>query len=167
MAEQFSMTGPGPMIVAASEDGSDVAGIAALLIRFSDAVDQRRPADIAELFSLEGVFRPGEKIIRGRSAIQAFYTARQLDERRRTRHVWSNLFVRTVGPKQARLEVVLTNYAFEPAVSEVALQMRIGNVVGRCESDEIGKWRFAEHLYERIFATSLPLAGGAAEAPRS
>ena len=165
MAEQFSMSGP--MIVAASADGSDVAGIAALLIRFSDAVDQRRPADIAELFSLEGVFRPGEKSICGRSAIQAFYTARQSDERRRTRHLWSNLFVRTVGPKQAQLEVVLTNYAFEPAVSEVALQMRIGNVVGRCESDDSGNWRFTEHLYQRIFATSLPLAGGTAEAPRS
>jgi uncharacterized protein (TIGR02246 family) len=165
MAEQFSVSGP--MIVAASVDGSDVAGIAALLIRFSDAVDQRRPADVAELFSLDGLFRPGEQSIRGRSAIQALYTARFSDERRRTRHLWSNLFVRAVGPKQARLEVVLTNYAFEPTVSEVALQMRIGNVVGVCESDDAGNWRFTEHLYQRIFATSLPLAGGTAEAPRS
>lgn len=161
MAEQF------PMIVAASEPGADVAGIAALLIRFSDAVDQRRLADVAELFSIDGLFRPGERSIRGRAAIQAFYTARLSDERRRTRHLWSNLFVRPSGPKQARLEVVLTNYAFEPAVSEIALQMRIGNVVGRCESDDAGNWRFAEHLYQRIFATSLPLTGGTAEALRS
>ena len=145
------------MIVAASEPGSDVAGIASLLIRFSDAVDQRRPADVAALFSIDGLFRPGETSIRGRSAIQAFYTARLADERRRTRHLWSNLFVRPIGPQQAQLEVVLTNYAFEPAVSEIALQMRIGNVVGRCESDDAGNWRFAEHLYQRIFATSLPL----------
>src|SRR4030088_2809080 len=123
MAEQFSMTAPGPMIVAASEDGSDVAGVAALLIRFSDAVDQRRPAGIAELFSLDGLFRPGEPSISGRSGIPAVCSARLSDERRRTRHLWSNLFVRTAGPRQARLEVVLTNYAFEPAVSEVALQM--------------------------------------------
>jgi hypothetical protein len=157
----------GPMIAAASEAGADVAGIAALLIRFSDAVDQRRPADVAELFSLDGLFRPGEKSIRGRSDIQAFYTARLSDERRRTRHLWSNLFVRPIGPKQMQLEVVLTNYAFEPAVSAVALQMRIGNVTGRCESDDAGNWRFTEHLYERIFATSLPLAGGTADAPRS
>jgi uncharacterized protein (TIGR02246 family) len=155
------------MIVAASADGSDVGWIAALLIRFSDAVDQRRPADIAELFSPEGVFRPGEQNIRGRSAIEALYTGRFADERRRTRHLWSNLFVRTVGPKQARLEVVLTNYAFEPTVSEVALQMRIGNVTGVCESNDAGNWRFTGHLYQRIFATSLPLAGGTAEVPRS
>jgi hypothetical protein len=145
------------MIVAASEPGSDVNGIASLLIRFSDAVDQRRPADVAALFSIDGLFRPGETSIRGRPAIQAFYTARLADERRRTRHLWSNLFVRPIGPQQAQLEVVLTNYAFEPAVSEIALQMRIGNVAGRCESDDAGNWRFAEHLYQRIFATSLPL----------
>jgi hypothetical protein len=155
------------MIVAASEPGADVAGIASLLIRFSDAVDQRRPADVAELFSIDGVFRPGEKSIRGRSAIQSFYTARLADERRRTRHLWSNLFVRRSGANQAQLEVVLTNYAFEPAISEVALQMRIGNVIGRCEGDDAGNWRFAEHFYQRIFATSLPLAGGTAEVPRS
>jgi nuclear transport factor 2 (NTF2) superfamily protein len=160
MAEQFSM-------IAASEGAADVAGIAALLIRFSDAVDHRRPADVAEQFSLDGLFRPGEQDIRGRSAIQAFYTARLSDERRRTRHLWSNLFVRPIDPKQVRIEVVLTNYAFEPAVCAVALQMRIGNVAGRCESDEAGNWRFAEHLYARVFATSLPLAGGTAEAPRS
>jgi hypothetical protein len=87
------------------------------------------------------------------------------DERRRTRHVWSNLFVRPVSPQRAHFEVVLTNYAFEPTVSETALQMRIGNVVGQCESDESGAWRFSEHLYERIFATSLPLAGGSQKPP--
>ena len=155
------------MIAAASEPGADVAGIASLLIRFSDAVDQRRPADVAELFSIDGLFRPGERSIRGRSAIQAFYTARLSDERRRTRHLWSNLFVRPSGPNQAQLEVVLTNYAFEPAISEIALQMRIGNVICRCEGDDTGKWCFAEHFYQRIFATSLPLAGGMAEVSRS
>jgi hypothetical protein len=161
MAEQL------PMMVAASEPGADVNGIASLLIRFSNAVDQRRPTDIADLFSIDGLFRPGEPSIRGRSAIEAFYVARLADERRRTRHLWSNLFVRPAGPRQAQVEVVLTNYAFEPSVSETALQMRIGNVVCRCESDEAGNWRFAEHLYERIFATSLPLAGGLIETPRT
>jgi len=113
------------------------------------------------------LFRPGERSIRGRSAIEAFYVTRQTDERRRTRHLWSNLFVRPAGPRQAHADVVLTNYAFEPAVSETALQMRIGNVVCRCESDEAGCWRFVEHLYERIFASSLPLAGGVMETPRT
>src|SRR5882724_1151803 len=155
MAEQL------PMIAATSEPGLALAGICALLIQFSNAVDQKKPRDIAELFSIEGLFRgPGDTSIRGRAAIQAFYTARMSDERRRTRHVWSNLFVRPVSPQRAHFEVVLTNYAFEPTVSETALQMRIGNVVGQCESDESGTWRFSEHLYERIFATSLLLAGG-------
>jgi hypothetical protein len=40
------------MIVAASEPGSDVAGIATLLIRFSEAVHQKRPGAVAEVFSV-------------------------------------------------------------------------------------------------------------------
>jgi SnoaL-like domain len=161
MAEQLSV------MVAASESGADVGGIASLLIRFSNAVDQRRPTDVADLFSVEGLFRPGDRSIRGRSAIEAFYIARMSDQRRRTRHLWSNLLVRQTAPLQAQVDVVLTNYAFEPAVSETALQMRIGNVVCRCEGDEAGHWRFVEHLYERIFATSLPLAGSVVETLRT
>jgi hypothetical protein len=81
--------------------------------------------------------------------------------------LWSNLFVRPGAPQRAQLDVVLTNYAFEPTVSETAVQMRVGNVACRCESDDAGNWRFAEHLYQRIFAMSLPLAGGMAEPPRN
>jgi SnoaL-like domain len=152
------------MMLAVGEPGADVAGIAALLIRFSDAVDQRRPAAVAEQFTVEGLFRPGDPTLHGRSAIQAFYTARFSDERRRTRHLWSNLFVRPTDARQAQVDVVLTNYAFEPAVSESTVQMRIGNVACRCEADEAGIWRFSEHLYERLFATTLPLAGSIAVA---
>jgi hypothetical protein len=160
MAEESSIA------VAASEGDADVGGVASLLIRFSDAVDRRKPADVAGLFSTEGLFRPGERSIRGSSAIEAFYIDRMADERRRTRHLWSNLVVRRVGPRLMQVSVVLTNYAFEPAVSEVTLQMRIGNVTCRCESDGAGNWHFLEQVYESIFAMSLPLAG-MAEIPRS
>ena len=148
-------------IIASSETKFDTTGIALLLIGFSDAVDRRQPAAIAESFTVDGVFRPGEKSVRGRQAIQDFYAARLSDERRRTRHLWSNLLVRPIQPLQVRFDVVLTNYAFEPVVSEQTLQMRIGNVTGTCESDGDGNWRFAEHFYERVFAASLPLADGA------
>jgi hypothetical protein len=154
-------------IVASSEPPADTAGIALLLIRFSDAVDQRRPAEVPELFTVDGVFRPAERSMHGRQAIGDFYAARLSDERRRSRHLWSNLLVRPIRPLLVRFSVVLTNFAFEPVVSELDLQMRIGNVAGTCESDPHGNWRFAEHLYERLFATSLPLAGGGTPAART
>jgi SnoaL-like domain len=144
-------------MIAASEGPADTGGIARLLIRFSDAVDQRQPSTIAELFTVDGLFQPGENSVRGRTTIQDFYAARLADVRRRTRHLWANLLVQPELPRRVRFQAVLTNYAFEPAVSESAWQMRIGNVTGICEQDDDGNWRFAEHRYERVLATTLPL----------
>jgi SnoaL-like domain len=154
-------------MIAASESSFDIAGIAVLLIRFSDAVDQRQPSTIAELFTADGLFQPGDKSVRGRTAIQDFYAARLADARRRTRHLWSNLLVQPMLPGRVRFKAVLTNYAFEPAVSESAWQMRLGNVTGACEQDDDGHWRFAEQLYERVLATSLPLTDPSVPKPRT
>lgn len=154
-------------IVVASETASDRNGISLLLIKFSEAVDERQPSAIAALFSTHGTFRPGDKSVQGRDAIQEFYETRLSDARRRTRHVWSNLLIQSVSPRRVQFRAVLTNYAFEPAVSEQALQMRLGNVTGSCEQDVDGTWRFAEHGYERIFAASLPLTANVVPTPRA
>jgi hypothetical protein len=144
--------------VAAGAAGAEVQGIARLLIRFAEAVDNRRPADIAALFAADGLFKPGDKAMIGPAVIEAFYRERLADPRRTTRHLWSNLLV---GPAEAggvRIQVVLTNYAFEPAVSEIDVQMRLGDVTGRCVQDAGGDWLFAEHLYQRLYALRLPRA---------
>jgi uncharacterized protein (TIGR02246 family) len=157
---------PDTTIVVTDAAGEPVGGPAAaalVLFRFSDAVDQRRPEAVAELFTETALFRPGKAEHRGRAAIETFYRERLSDPRRTTRHLWANVEVRSVSDTEARIKAVLTNYAFEPEVSETDLQMRVGNVEGRCVAGPDGRWRFAEHLYERIFAVSLPL--GAAAAP--
>ena len=64
-----------------------------------------------------------------------------------------------VGVAETWIRAVLTNYAFEPDVSETHLQMRVGNLDLRCVSDTDGRWRFLEHVYERVFAAQLPLGG--------
>jgi hypothetical protein len=145
-------------IATATGPGADVQGISRLLIRFSEAVDSRRPADIAALFSADGLFKPGDKAIVGPAAIESFYRERLADPRRTTRHLWSNLLVGPAGADGARIQVVLTNYAFEPAVSETDVQMRLGDVTGRCVQDAGGEWLFAEHLYQRLYALRLPRA---------
>jgi hypothetical protein len=53
---------------------------------------------------------------------------------------------------------VLTNYVYDPGVSDTELQQRIGNVTAICVRDGGGNWRFREHLYARVFAVRLPLA---------
>lgn len=135
----------------------DLAGISLLLARFSDAVDGRRPADAAAQFTEDGVFQPGIDPVRGRSQIEVLYRSRFSDERRRTCHLWSNLQVESTSDTEAELKVVLTNYAFEPKISEETLQFRIGTVSGRCVKDGQGIWRWAEHFYERTFTSCLPV----------
>jgi hypothetical protein len=130
-----------------------------LLYRFSEAVDNRRPSAVSDQFTSDGVFLAGTVELRGREAIEAFYVSRLADPRRRTRHVWSNVESLTVGPAEVRIRAVLTNYAFEPQVSESCLQMRLGNVDLCCTADATGRWRFKEHTYERVYTAQLPLDG--------
>jgi hypothetical protein len=134
------------------------AGIGLLLARFSDAVDGRRPDEVARLFMQDGLFQPGEKAIRGQPAIEKFYTERLRDPLRRTRHVWANLRISLSGPGTATAMAVLTNYAYDPSVSRTELQQRVGNVTAVCVKGAGDIWRFREHLYDRIFAVMLPLA---------
>jgi hypothetical protein len=148
----------GPISAVSSEDdwGGPAADAGEVLLRFSDAVDRRRPARVADLFTQEALFRPGRTELRGRHAIEAFYRTRLSDPRRTTRHLWSNVEIRSVRAA-AQVRAVLTNYAFEPEVSETELQLRVGDVSALCVAGPDGGWRFAEHLYERVFAASLPL----------
>lgn len=130
---------------------------AQLLFRFSAAVDQRRAQDAAACFTRDGLFRPGDKAIVGVENIGQFYGERLADPRRMTRHVWANVSVSEIDADTVHVTALLTNYAFEPLVSETALQMRIGNVECRLVRDTQGDWLFAEQSYQRAFSTSLPL----------
>jgi hypothetical protein len=140
-------------------DFACTAGVNRLLIAFGEAVDGRRPTEISQLFTATGLFRPGETELRGRVAIQAFYADRLTDERRVTHHVWNNVQVHRLGAGEASVSALLANYAFEPAVSETDMQVRMGHVNGLCVMTESGEWRFAEHLYRRGFAAKMPLTG--------
>jgi hypothetical protein len=156
----------GPL-AAGEAPGLDIEGVSRLLIRFGDAVDGRRPAEIAAQFAPDGVFKPADKPITGPAEVEAFYLQRLADPRRTTRHLWSNLVLTPDGEAAVRLRVVLTNYAFEPAISEHEVQMRLGEVTGRCLQGGDGEWRFAEHVYQRQYALRLPRADTPAPTPEA
>ena len=134
----------------------------ALLFGFSRAVDRRQPQTVADCFTTDGLFRPGDNEMRGRDAIGAFYQDRLSDPRRVTRHQWANIQVQPLSDNQARLTALLTTYAIEPKTSLTDLQVRIGDVDCLCQRQDDGVWRFAEHLYTRAFTASLPLSAPAA-----
>jgi hypothetical protein len=145
-------------IAGSTDPGSDTNGVSLLLLDFSEAVDARRPQEVAEQFTADGLFKPGDIAIYGPAAVEAFYRDRLRDPRRTTRHLWSNLRVTPSAEDLADIRVVLSNYAFDPAVSETEVQLRVGNVCGVCAKAPDGRWRFAEHIYERLYALRLPLS---------
>lgn len=151
-----------PLPSAAPDARDSRPGLEALLVGFGRAVDRRQPLAVAECFTDQGLFRPGDTEIRGRDAVSAFYQDRLADPRRVTRHLWGNIHVQPVSPTQARLTALLTTYAIEPKVSLTDLQMRIGDVDCLCQRQDDGLWRFVEHLYVRAFTTRLPLGAPAA-----
>ena len=129
-----------------------------LIYGFSRAVDHRQPEAVAECFTHDGLFRPGDNEFRGRDAIGAFYQQRLADPRRVTRHLWSNIEVQHLSDTEAQLTAVLATYAIEPSVSLEDVQLRMGDVACLCRREDDGVWRFAEHIYTRAFAASLPLS---------
>ncbi|HXA40546.1 MAG TPA: nuclear transport factor 2 family protein [Phenylobacterium sp.] len=155
MSSDSARLGP---IAGSADPGFDPNGIALLLLRFSEAVDSRRPQEIAEQFTAGGVFKPAAAALQGPAAVEAFYADRLRDPRRTTRHLWSNLYVAPAADGRAEIRVALSNYAFDPAVSETEVQLRVGNVSGVCARGADGRWRFAEHVYERLYALRLPLS---------
>ena len=136
-----------------------------ILWRFSEAIDKRMAAAAARLFASDGVFRRAEEVVRGRTNIESLYLSRMADPRRTTRHQWSNVRCQPLGQLEARVEALLTTYAFEPQISETHLQVRIGNVSCRCIPDPEEGWVFAEHVYERAFVAYLPLSPTQAQTP--
>jgi uncharacterized protein (TIGR02246 family) len=151
-----------PVSPAPSDARDSRPGLEALLFGFSRAVDRRQPEAVADFFTAEGVFRPGDNAVRGRDSIGAFYQDRLSDPRRVTRHQWANIQIQPLSAHEARLTALLTTYAIEPKVSLTDLQVRIGDVDCLCQRQDDGVWRFAEHLYTRAFTASLPLSAPAA-----
>jgi hypothetical protein len=142
---------------APSANGADTGPISLLLAKFSNAVDRKRPRAIASLFTTDGLFNPAGEPMQGPAAIEAFYASRLGDERRRTRHVWTNLIVSPMSDGRVRFEAILTNYAFEPTITSEAVQVRIGNVWGVCSGQDPANWQFETHYFERLYSAFMPL----------
>jgi ketosteroid isomerase-like protein len=132
-------------------------GVEQLLFRFAEAVDRRQADQAAAQFAADGTFNPRGAPVVGRDAIRAMYEARMSDPGRKTRHVWSNLRCEPSADGAVAFRATLTLYAFEPQVSQAALQMRIGDVEGLCKRGEGDGWVFATHIYQPVFKGELPL----------
>jgi hypothetical protein len=134
-----------------------VGPIALLLAKFASALDRQKIDAAVSLFTTDGVFQPAGNPIRGEIELEAFFAKRHGDMRRRTCHTWSNLVVRPLSEGRSQYEVVLTNYVFDPGVSEDDVEVRVGAVWGVCRGAGPDSWCFESHFHERIHAAAMRL----------
>ena len=143
--------------LAPSVEAKDVGPISLLLAKFGSALDRQKIDSAVSLFAGDAIFQPAGSPIRGRAELEAFFAKRHGDARRRTCHTWSNLVVRPLMEGRAQYEVILTNYVFDPAVSESEVEVRVGSVWGVCRGAGPDSWCFESHFHERIHAAAMRL----------
>lgn len=113
-----------------------------LVISYTHLVDGGRAADVADLFTEDGVWTAGRTRYEGRSAIRAAFTRRQESDRT-SRHVCTNLQIDVIDADRATGLVYLTLYRFDgpgPAAPEAELVGDYRDVFVRTPEG----WRFAE-----------------------
>jgi hypothetical protein len=125
-----------------------------LLIRFMQALDDRRYEGLANLFSENGVwFRPGQKLI-GPAMIFAALKDRPAKEVRR--HVVSNCTVSVQSEDKAEARSYLTVWAGDSDETgsrpvTIKAPFRVGVATTRFVRSN-DRWQITEHSFEQDFA---------------
>ena len=127
----------------------DLRSVEALLTAFGRCADARDGDSLAALFLAEGTMTMGPHTVTGRAAIATFSNDRYADPARRTRHVWSNLFVEqsTDGSLLSRS----IQQTFDQSAAEAPAQLRVSDLEDTFRRDAAGQWRFASRVIRRVF----------------
>jgi uncharacterized protein (TIGR02246 family) len=125
-----------------------------LVTRYCHLVDHGQAAQVAELFTEDGVWASPEATMTGREQIRAGFQRRQENTARMSRHVCCNLLVEVVDEDHAGGVVYLTLYRTDgdPArrVSPSAAPSVVGEYRDRFRRTPDG-WRFAKREIEVSF----------------
>jgi len=125
-----------------------------LVTKYCHLVDHGQAAQVAELFTEDGVWASPEATMTGREQIRAGFQRRQEDTARMSRHVCCNLLVEVVDEDHAGGVVYLTLYRADgdPArrVSPSAAPSVVGEYRDRFRRTPDG-WRFAKREIEVSF----------------
>ena len=135
-----------------------VLPIAALFADYWFDVDHRWGRHASEMYLNAGVFEIGDERMQGREAVRAFYGWREGRGARVARHVISNLRVMPRAQDHADVDAILCLYAADGApVLESKPPILLADVTAECVRDVDGRWRFASHLLQPVFAGGAPI----------
>ena len=137
-----------------SDDAAIVAierRIIALEIDYWFNVDHHWGRNAQEFYVPDGLFAIGDSSMKGRKAVQEFYSWRESRGARVARHVVSNLRVRVHDSQSARLDCILHLYAADGApILESRAAIMVADIESECVLAD-GQWLFARHLVKPLF----------------
>ena len=126
-----------------------------LIMTYTHLVDGGRAAEIAELFTGDGVWRTDEFAMRGQDEIRAGFGRRQGVTRRQSRHVCTNVVVTVDGDRATGL-CYLVNYRHdsETGQAEHPAPADVPKFVGEYHDTFVRTeqgWRFQDRYCDMVF----------------
>ena len=126
-----------------------------LIMRYTHLVDSGRAAEIADLFTADGVWRTDDFSMDGRDEIRAGFERRQGVTRRQSRHVCTNVVVEVDGDRATGL-CYLVNYRHDSSsgTAEHPAPADVPKFVGEYHDVFVRTddgWRFADRYCDMVF----------------
>jgi uncharacterized protein (TIGR02246 family) len=118
--------------------------------RYADCGDGER---LASLFLPDGTLSLGTTVSSGRSAIATFAKERSSTPGRKTRHVWSNLELRTGDHGTLHASAIQQTYELMAATQST--QLRVSDLEDVFARDSDGSWRFASRRIVRQMSVNM------------
>ncbi len=126
-----------------------------LIMEYTHLVDGGRAVEIADLFTVDGVWRTDEFAMRGQEEIRAGFGRRQGVTRRQSRHVCTNVVVTVEGDRATGL-CYLVNYRHdsETGRAEHPAPADVPKFVGEYHDTFVRTddgWRFEDRYCDMVF----------------
>ena len=120
--------------------------------RYADCGDGER---LASLFLPDGTLSLGSSVSCGRSAIASFAKERSSAPGRKTRHLWSNLELRTGD--HGTLHASAIQQTYELVAAAQSTQLRVSDLEDVFARDSDGSWRFASRRIVRQMSVTVDM----------
>lgn len=145
MRRQQRLSG-GAMTETGAVDVPTQRALEALLTEFAWRVDHGQAARVHELFTADGSIRGPGLAMTGRDEIAREFAARGRDERRVSRHVWSNPRFERLDETAVRVTTAVQTYIHRlgegDTLPAAAFTLVVGDSIDVIEQCDDGRWRF-------------------------
>lgn len=132
--------------------------IEALIAEFAWRVDHAGGEGVPELFTEDGVYSLHGMAAEGREQIEAFYEHRRARGERTSRHLYTNLHLRTVAADRAEGTCVLTLHAGDGPPPLPLAPLMVADYDDVYVRGVDGRWRF-ERRDARLLFGGIPNLG--------